>query len=139
MTIIPIPIKKKIADSTTRIVANFNLVDCVRGRSNELIRKDFLGRRKSRTTPYAVKPQFLEPTDLCARRRLLTSLQREPSLIPTSSLQVGRTHPDQVESLDETSYRNWLGGPSGRFGENTQIYEGTNQIQRVVIAKHLLK
>jgi alkylation response protein AidB-like acyl-CoA dehydrogenase len=28
--------------------------------------------------------------------------------------------------------------PSGRGGQTTQIYEGTNQIQRVVIAKKLL-
>jgi hypothetical protein len=28
--------------------------------------------------------------------------------------------------------------PSGRQGQTTQIYEGTNQIQRVVIAKKLL-
>jgi len=30
-------------------------------------------------------------------------------------------------------------GRSGRFCQNTQIYEGTNQVQRVVVAKHLLK
>jgi alkylation response protein AidB-like acyl-CoA dehydrogenase len=28
--------------------------------------------------------------------------------------------------------------PSGRSDQTTQIYEGTNQIQRVVIAKRLL-
>jgi hypothetical protein len=28
--------------------------------------------------------------------------------------------------------------PSGHLGQTTQIYEGTNQIQRVVIAKKLL-
>ncbi len=27
----------------------------------------------------------------------------------------------------------------GRNALNTQIYEGTNQIQRVVVAKHLLR
>lgn len=27
----------------------------------------------------------------------------------------------------------------GRFSETTQIYEGTNQIQRVVMARQLLK
>jgi alkylation response protein AidB-like acyl-CoA dehydrogenase len=27
----------------------------------------------------------------------------------------------------------------GQFRQFTQIYEGTNQIQRVVVAKHLLK
>ncbi len=28
---------------------------------------------------------------------------------------------------------------AGRSGQITQIYEGTNQIQRIVIAKHLMR
>ncbi len=32
-----------------------------------------------------------------------------------------------------------ISGRGERYFQNTQIYEGTNQIQRVVIAKHLLK
>jgi alkylation response protein AidB-like acyl-CoA dehydrogenase len=28
---------------------------------------------------------------------------------------------------------------AAHFGQTTQIYEGTNQIQRVVMAKHILK
>jgi alkylation response protein AidB-like acyl-CoA dehydrogenase len=28
---------------------------------------------------------------------------------------------------------------AGRAGQITQIYEGTNQIQRIVIAKHLMR
>ena len=28
---------------------------------------------------------------------------------------------------------------AAHFGQTTQIYEGTNQIQRIVIAKHVLK
>ena len=31
-----------------------------------------------------------------------------------------------------------MSGLVGRFSQNTQIYEGTNQIQRVVVAKKLL-
>ncbi len=41
--------------------------------------------------------------------------------------------------MDESPYNQRLYGRGGRYGSNTQIYEGTNQIQRVVVAKHLLK
>ncbi len=41
--------------------------------------------------------------------------------------------------MDESPDICWRSGRGGRFRQNTQIYEGTNQIQRVVIAKHLLK
>ena len=34
---------------------------------------------------------------------------------------------------------NWLGGTDGRVGYNTQIYEGINQVQVVVVAGHPLK
>ena len=35
--------------------------------------------------------------------------------------------------------RNGNIGRHGRITDSTQIYEGTNQVQRVVISKHLLK
>ncbi len=33
----------------------------------------------------------------------------------------------------------WLGGRGGHIGQNTQIYKGVNQVNRVVIAWYLLK
>ena len=58
--------------------------------------------------------------------------------IPTPSLLLGATgwtaghgEPNGTSSADCASL-------DGRSGENTQIYEGTNQIQRVVMAKRLL-
>jgi len=44
-----------------------------------------------------------------------------------------------VDAADETPDNYRLSGRSGPFRQNTQIYEGTNQVQRVVVAKHLLK
>ena len=44
-----------------------------------------------------------------------------------------------VDAADEFPYKQRLHGQGGLSGQNTQIYEGTNQIQRVVVAKHLLK
>ena len=44
-----------------------------------------------------------------------------------------------MDVVDEIPDKHWLCGPSGRNCQTTQIYEGTNQIQRVVVAKHLLK
>jgi len=41
--------------------------------------------------------------------------------------------------MDETPDDYSPNGQSGHLGQSTQIYEGTNQIQRAVIAKHLLK
>jgi alkylation response protein AidB-like acyl-CoA dehydrogenase len=41
--------------------------------------------------------------------------------------------------MDESPDKHCFNGRGGRLCQNTQIYEGTNQIQRVVIAKHLLK
>jgi len=41
--------------------------------------------------------------------------------------------------MDESPDNYATSGRGGRFCQNTQIYEGTNQIQRVVVAKHLLK
>ncbi len=56
-----------------------------------------------------------------------------------SSLQLWRTVHDPEDGVDEFADDCWLCGRCGRFSQNTQIYEGANQIQRVVIAKHLLK
>ncbi|HVA53690.1 MAG TPA: hypothetical protein VNF05_09285 [Acidimicrobiales bacterium] len=44
-----------------------------------------------------------------------------------------------MDLVDESPDNKRLSGRSGRFCQNTQIYEGTNQVQRVVVAKHLLK
>jgi hypothetical protein len=70
--------------------------------------------------------------------RLATAEARTTSVIPNSSLLLGTTgwtgrngEPSRAKSADWTS----LAGP---IWENTQIYEGTNQIQRVVMAKKLL-
>jgi hypothetical protein len=50
-----------------------------------------------------------------------------PTPVPT-------TQPNCTDLADSFG----LDGLSGRTRANTQIYEGTNQIQRVVIAKRLL-
>jgi len=39
----------------------------------------------------------------------------------------------------QISVRNGHIGRNGRITYSTQIYEGTNQVQRVVVSKHLLK
>jgi hypothetical protein len=69
---------------------------------------------------------------------LATAEARTASVIPISSLLLGATgwtvrhgEPRRARSADWAS----LAGP---IWENTQIYEGTNQIQRVVMAKKLL-
>jgi alkylation response protein AidB-like acyl-CoA dehydrogenase len=41
--------------------------------------------------------------------------------------------------MDKSADKYALIGRGGRFCQTTQIYEGTNQVQRVVVAKHLLK
>jgi alkylation response protein AidB-like acyl-CoA dehydrogenase len=41
--------------------------------------------------------------------------------------------------MDESPDKYCLCGQGGQFCQTTQIYEGTNQVQRVVVAKHLLK
>ncbi len=58
-----------------------------------------------------------------------------PIFIPTTEriwalAVVGVAKKPQVSSLR---------GPYGRQDQTTQIYEGTNQIQRVVIARNLLR
>lgn len=59
--------------------------------------------------------------------------------IPTPSLQFGRTTLDSVDPMDKSADKYALIGRGGRFCQTTQIYEGTNQVQRVVVAKYLLK
>jgi alkylation response protein AidB-like acyl-CoA dehydrogenase len=44
-----------------------------------------------------------------------------------------------MDALDESPDIYGLSGRGGRYYQNTQIYEGTNQVQRIVVAKHLLK
>jgi hypothetical protein len=70
--------------------------------------------------------------------RLATAETRVTSVIPTSSLLLGTTpwtgrhgEPRRAKSAGWASF-------AGPIWESTQIYEGTNQIQRVVIAKKLL-
>jgi hypothetical protein len=69
---------------------------------------------------------------------LTTVNARTTSVIPAPSLLLGATgrtehhgKPKTATSADWRSHR-------GRTRENTQVYEGTNQIQRVVMAKKLL-
>ena len=76
-------------------------------------------------------------------RSVASSLRPEPErrgqVIPTSSLLFRRNAAIGANRVDESPYKQRLHGRGGSFGQNTQIYEGTNQIQRVVVAKHLLK
>jgi alkylation response protein AidB-like acyl-CoA dehydrogenase len=44
-----------------------------------------------------------------------------------------------MDLVDKSPDNKRLRGRGGRFCRNTQIYEGTNQVQRIVAAKHLLK
>lgn len=55
-----------------------------------------------------------------------------------SSLQLGVKGRWGALLADGKPWRYWLDGPIGRGCDSTQIYEGTNQIQRVVVAKRLL-
>jgi hypothetical protein len=57
-----------------------------------------------------------------------------PYFIPTT----GHHRVDWAPSRAEKSQVSGLGVTRRTIWENTQIYEGTNQIQRVVIAKRLL-
>ena len=41
--------------------------------------------------------------------------------------------------MDESPDKYSVNGRGGHFRQTPQIYEGTNQVQRVVVAKHLLK
>lgn len=41
--------------------------------------------------------------------------------------------------MDDSPDNNGPSGQGGHSHQTTQIYEGTNQVQRVVVAKHLLK
>jgi hypothetical protein len=43
------------------------------------------------------------------------------------------------DRADENPCPYWVLRTAGPPGQNTQIYEGTNQVQRVVIAKNLLR
>ncbi len=45
---------------------------------------------------------------------------------------------DPVDSMDKLRGNYGLSGRGGRYGANTEICEGTNQVQRIVIARHLL-
>jgi len=88
-----------------------------------------------------------EDRPIVARDRLALELMDDPlataearttSVIPTSSLLLGTTawtgrhgEPRRARSAD------WASLP-GPIWESTQTYEGTNQIQRVVMAKKLL-
>ncbi len=56
-----------------------------------------------------------------------------------SSLQIESSSVDRVDTVDESPDNCRHRGRGGHFCQYTQIYEGTNQIQRVVVAKHLLK
>jgi hypothetical protein len=60
---------------------------------------------------------------------------RIPTVVPTTlAVCVGG-----VDGLDTKVQLGGLYGHRGRREGITQIYEGTNQIQRIVIARHLLR
>ncbi len=77
------------------------------------------------------------PVGVCRRRA--PEVNPHAGVIPTSSLLFRRNAIIGVYVADDFPYKQRLYGWGGPFGQNTQIYEGTNQIQRVVVAKHLLK
>lgn len=54
------------------------------------------------------------------------------------SLQIGPTEWIRVVQTDGNADSFSPNGHTGRFGPTTQIYEETNQVQRVVISKALL-
>jgi alkylation response protein AidB-like acyl-CoA dehydrogenase len=58
--------------------------------------------------------------------------------IPTLSLQLSGTQRIQANLIQNTPRSAHWRPPAGPPEPSTQIYEGTNQIQRVVIAKQLL-
>jgi hypothetical protein len=58
--------------------------------------------------------------------------------IPTLSLQLSETQRIQAISIRNRPRSAHWRRPAGPPEGSTQIYEGTNQIQRVVIAKKLL-
>ncbi len=62
----------------------------------------------------------------------------EPRFIPTLSLQLSETQRIQPNSIWNRSRSAHWRGPAEPPEPSTQIYEGTNQIQRVVMAKKLL-
>jgi DNA-binding CsgD family transcriptional regulator len=88
-----------------------------------------------------------EDSALVASDRLALELMDDPlaraearttSVIPTSSLLLGTTAwTGGHGELRGTRSADWV-SLAGPIWESTQIYEGTNQIQRVVIAKTLL-
>jgi alkylation response protein AidB-like acyl-CoA dehydrogenase len=69
---------------------------------------------------------------------LATANARTTSVIPIPSLLLGTTGGTQCHGRPKRSKSADWTVPGGRTWENTQIYEGTNQIQRVVMAKKLL-
>lgn len=69
---------------------------------------------------------------------LATANARTTSVIPTPSLLLGTTGGTQCHGTQQRSRSADWTVPGGGTWENTQIYEGTNQIQRLVIAKRLL-
>jgi hypothetical protein len=59
--------------------------------------------------------------------------------VPTSIPRTARHSTDAADSLEANVLFRGLCGHYGQQGQITQIYEGTNQIQRVVIARGLLR
>ena len=62
----------------------------------------------------------------------------DTGVIPTSSLQLGRTGWIRHHEVPNTAWSGHWDSPAGPPEPITQIYEGTNQIQRVVISKAVL-
>ena len=62
----------------------------------------------------------------------------DPVFIPTLSLLLSEIRRIQYESIRNRPRSAHWRRPAGPPAVSTQIYEGTNQIQRVVIAKKLL-
>ncbi len=62
----------------------------------------------------------------------------DPVFTPTLSLLLSETQRIQHEPIQNMPRSAHWRRPAGPPGVSTQIYEGTNQIQRVVIAKKLL-
>jgi hypothetical protein len=62
----------------------------------------------------------------------------EPVFISTFSLLLSETQRIQYESIRNMARSAYWRRPAGPPEPSTQIYEGTNQVQRVVVAKKLL-
>lgn len=82
-------------------------------------------------------PNAMDLSRQCKVAELLRRVTDEQHTF--TSLQIGRTTIDRLDTADNFPDNDWLGGRNGQFGQTTRMKKGTNQVQRVVVAKHLLR